>query len=365
MTTALTLAPAVHGTDTDREPDFDVQHGLDKTDKGKAVGSLRNVVHVLSTEERWRGRIRWSKVEELVLLDAQPLCDTDLTSIAIWLDEVYGLRASTDNLHRAIDFVAAQNAFHGVRDWLTERIWDGVPRHDSLLSAYMAAHDTPLHRKFSSSFLIGACARVFEPGCQVDTMLMLIGKQGAGKSRVCAALPPVRAWFGESGFDIGNKDSFMTLHGKWCRRRGSRCFAPGLPRRKPRSPCRMRCSTGSASCRSVGTGKRPSAPGALSPGWGAPRRARSPERGNARGVGNGHRAWTGRKAMLSPRENTPSMMFRGWTDMDGARLCPSMLRRAWTGQFVQFQPPLIGPSGLSGVSNIGKQSGLESPRSQS
>ena len=69
--------------------------------------------------------------------------------------------------------------------------------------------------------------------------------------------------------------------------------------------------------------------------------------------------------MLSPRENTPSMLFGGWTDMDGARLCPSMFPGAWTGQFVQFQPPLIGPSGLSGVSNIGKQSGLESPRSVS
>lgn len=68
--------------------------------------------------------------------------------------------------------------------------------------------------------------------------------------------------------------------------------------------------------------------------------------------------------MLSPRESTPSMLFRGWTEMDGARPGPSMPHRAWTGQFVQFQPPLIGPSGLSGVSNIGKQNGLESPRSQ-
>ena len=65
--------------------------------------------------------------------------------------------------------------------------------------------------------------------------------------------------------------------------------------------------------------------------------------------------------MLSPHENTPSMLSRGWTDMDGARPGPSMLRRAWTGQFVPFQPPLVGPSGSSGVLNKGKQSGLEGP----
>ena len=214
-TTNLTLVPSGTGADADREPDFDVQRALDKTDKDKPMGTLRNVVHILQADPRWNGRIRWSKFEELVVLDGQPLCDTDLTSIAIWLDEVYGVRASTDNLHRAIDFVAAQHAFHLVRDWLTACPWDGEPRLDSLLAAYFGADDTPLHRKFSSSFLIAACARVFDPGCQVDTMLMLIGKQGVGKSRVCAALPPVRSWFGESGFDIGNKDGFMALHGKW------------------------------------------------------------------------------------------------------------------------------------------------------
>ncbi|MDP2311269.1 MAG: virulence-associated E family protein [Pseudomonadota bacterium] len=150
-----------------------------------------------------------------MVLDDVALRDTDLTMIAIWLDEVYGLRVATDNLHRAVDFVAAQHAFHRVRDWIEARAWDRVPRLDSYLSAYLLAEDTPLHRKFSSSFLIGACARVFEPGCQLDTMLMLIGRQGVGKSRLCAALPPVRSWLGETGFDIGNKDSFMALEGKW------------------------------------------------------------------------------------------------------------------------------------------------------
>jgi hypothetical protein len=75
-------------------------------------------------------------------------------------------------------------------------------------------HET-LHRKFGAGRLIGACARVFQPGCQLDTMLMLIGGQGVGKSRACAALVPDRAWFGDSTFDIANKDAFINLHGKW------------------------------------------------------------------------------------------------------------------------------------------------------
>ncbi len=90
-----------------------------------------------------------------------------------------------------------------------------MPRLDALLAGYFRAEDTPLHRKFSAGWLIGACARVFEPGCQLDTMLMLIGGQGVGKSQACAALVPDRAWFGDSTFDIANKDAFINLHGKW------------------------------------------------------------------------------------------------------------------------------------------------------
>ena len=72
--------------------------------------------------------------------------------------------------------------------------------------------------------------------------------------------------------------------------------------------------------------------------------------------------------MLAPRENTPSMLFAAWTDMDGMdrrRPGPSMSSGAWTGKFVKVQPSLVGPSGLSGVLNKGKQSGLESTRSGS
>ena len=63
--------------------------------------------------------------------------------------------------------------------------------------------------------------------------------------------------------------------------------------------------------------------------------------------------------MLPPREITPSTLVGAWTDPDGA---PSTLPRAWTGQFAEFQPLILGVSGLSGVPNIGTSSGRQSPR---
>ena len=94
------ITPELRGTDTDREPDFDVQHALAKNEKGKVLGTLLNVVHVLSNDDRWKGRIRWSSFDGVVEIDRAALRDTDITRLALWLDEVYGLRVSADNQHR-------------------------------------------------------------------------------------------------------------------------------------------------------------------------------------------------------------------------------------------------------------------------
>jgi putative DNA primase/helicase len=209
------VAAQAAGVVVDREPDFDVLAGLDVTEKKKPIGSLRNMVHILAHDARWEGRVRWSAFEEMVVLDGHPLRDNDLSKIAIWMDDVYSVRGAADNVHRAVNLVAEDHAFHGPRDWLSSLTWDRESRLDRLLVTYFRAEDTPLHRKFGAGWLIGACARVFEPGCQLDTMLMLIGGQGVGKSRACAALVPDRAWFGDSTFDIANKDAFINLHGKW------------------------------------------------------------------------------------------------------------------------------------------------------
>ncbi len=213
--TARDVPAPSSGAVVDLKPDRDVLAGLDLTDKKKAIGSLRNMVYVLANDPRWKERIRWSLFEEVVVLDGKPLRDNDLSKMAIWMDDVYDVRGSADNLHRAVICVAEDHPFHAVRDWLGGIVWDGERRLDLLLCRYFGADDTPLHRKFSAGWLIGACARVFEPGCQLDTMLMLIGGQGVGKSQGCAALVPDRAWFGDSTFDIASKDAFINLHGKW------------------------------------------------------------------------------------------------------------------------------------------------------
>jgi putative DNA primase/helicase len=57
-------------------------------------------------------------------------------------------------------------------------------------------------------------ARIYEPGCKLDTVLVLVGEQGARKSTALKTLFSA-AWFADSMIDTRNKDSYMVLRGVW------------------------------------------------------------------------------------------------------------------------------------------------------
>ena len=149
------------------------------------------------------------------MLDGQPLTDADLTRTSCWIEEVYQATPSRDLVHEVAVCVADEQAFHPVRDWLAGLRWDGVERTPGLLPNVLGVEDTALHREMGRAFLVGAVARVMEPGCKLDTMLVLVGAQGAGKSQFCARLMPDPTWFGDTPVDLRSKDAYVALQGKW------------------------------------------------------------------------------------------------------------------------------------------------------
>lgn len=89
-----------------------------------------------------------------------------------------------EHLQRALERECKRNEFNPIANYLRGLRWDGVRRLDSWLVTYLGAEDTEINRSFGRKVLLAGVRRVLQPGCKFDTMLVLEGIQGAGKSSV-------------------------------------------------------------------------------------------------------------------------------------------------------------------------------------
>lgn len=91
--------------------------------------------------------------------------------------------------------------------------WDGEKRIDTWVANYLGGETTPYACAVGAAFLIGCVARVMQPGCKLDTMIVLEGKQGKYKSTALEVL--AGEWFADSRLAIGEKDAMQGLCGVW------------------------------------------------------------------------------------------------------------------------------------------------------
>ena len=141
--------------------------------------------------------------------------DADDAQLISYIDLTYGT-FSMRNYNIAVTKAADDRSYHPVREFLDALPeWDKVPRVDTLLIDYLGADDTPYVRAVTRKTLCGAVCRVLSPGCKFDTMLVLNGPQGVGKSTLISRL--AGDWFSDSLnlSDTKDKTAAEKLQGYW------------------------------------------------------------------------------------------------------------------------------------------------------
>ena len=134
-------------------------------------------------------------------------------------------RISKDVMNQAVDIRAHECRFHPVRDYLEALQWDGKPRiqggryGDEAVDPFLARYFGVTHSAYvgliGSMFLTSMVARIYQPGCKADYMLVIEGEQGLKKSTACKVLGG--AWFSDAlpDLSVAGKDISQHLRGKW------------------------------------------------------------------------------------------------------------------------------------------------------
>jgi len=201
-------------------PSGDEWRGLLIYDQRKSGEVLRanylNAFTILEHDPDIKGCIRWNTVKGIITTRGivEGVNPDNLPSeLHLWLQRHYDISVPTSQLREAISHVAQNNRFSPVVEYLDSLTWDGTPRIGSWLVDYLGADDEPITRTMSSKFLIAACARAYNPGCQVDTALILKGPQGNGKTSILRILGG--EWYVCLSEKLGDKDSRMKAASGW------------------------------------------------------------------------------------------------------------------------------------------------------
>jgi hypothetical protein len=208
-----TTAQAAHkAPDVPDELDVDWRAMLLRNEKQKARRGYHNVLVVIRHHPNYRGKWSLNTMTNDVWFAGAPMPDTFVHDLRAFMDENLGFTPSRDDVEAAIKTSAKDRPFHPIQQYLRSIDWDGTERLHAMARDYLGSQ-SELHAQLVRKWMISAVARALNPGCKVDTALMLHGEQGLYKSSFFTILGGT--WHADSPIDIANKDSFAQIHASW------------------------------------------------------------------------------------------------------------------------------------------------------
>lgn len=194
------------------------------SDKGIPKPLLANAITALRDCLSWQGVLAFNEFAlETILTDAPPWFGglefvprawepQDDLYVTDWLQH-NGIAVSSREAAKAVETVARDRSFHPVQDYLASLKHDGTARLQTWLRDYLGAEDSEYTATVGRCMMVAAVARIFNPGCKVDTVPILEGVQGARKSTAIKTL--FDPWFSDELADLGSKDARMQTRGIW------------------------------------------------------------------------------------------------------------------------------------------------------
>jgi predicted P-loop ATPase len=203
---------------------------LIRNEKGGVISCYDNVALFLENSPDWAGVLGYNQfTSAYVILKPPPSPITAVvnseiedhfdTEVVRWLER-HRLMVKPEVVRRVIDVTARGNSYHPVREYLEGLPeWDGQARIGTWLIDYCGVESSDVNPNryamaVGEKFLIAAVKRITDPGAKCESVLVLEGKQGIGKSTVPRILAGDE-WFSDQLAEMGSKGASLQLRGLW------------------------------------------------------------------------------------------------------------------------------------------------------
>jgi predicted P-loop ATPase len=171
---------------------------------------------VLESDPSLRGLVWFDEFLQRLMTGepAREWSDADDINLTLYMQREVGIsKMGRDTVSQAVISHSMRRTRNCVKEFIERTAWDQTARIDTFLARVFHCDDTPYTRAASRNFWISMVARVYQPGCKVDNMVVLEGSQGLLKSSALRAI--AEPWFTEQHEQATNAKAFAeVLQGK-------------------------------------------------------------------------------------------------------------------------------------------------------
>ena len=197
----------------------------DVNDKGKPLSTIENVAEIC---RRLSITVRYnviSKEEEILIPGAGFSLDNKQNASLSWLiSECSKFRMPVDRVPDYVTYLADQNQYNPVANWITSRPWDGQDHLGQLIATVKAKGEgsnprvAAMKTAFITRWMISAVAAAFRPtGVSAHGVLVFQGDQYLGKTKWFKSLVPDELGVLKDGMLLrpDDRDSVMKCVSNW------------------------------------------------------------------------------------------------------------------------------------------------------
>lgn len=161
---------------------FAIEPYMVKDDKDKVMSIQANYDTYFKMCPTFAGKFKFDDFNKIKEYDGKPFYDELESSIRNKIRLDFPTLSNDKIIKDEIAELCYTNKYNPLQEKIKSLVWDGTKRAETLFIDFLKVDDLSITREITRKILIAAVLRCFNPGSQVDIVLILYGAQGIGKT---------------------------------------------------------------------------------------------------------------------------------------------------------------------------------------